>query len=300
VSAPLADVMRQVRRVELRTHGLVASAFAGEYPSVFRGRGMEFAEVRAYVAGDDVRTIDWNVSARAGTPFVKRFVEERELTLLLVVDVSASQRWGTRGRSKAGLIPELAANVAMSAVRGQDRVGMLAFSDRPEAFVRPAKGRRHALRIVRDLLVLAPTGRGTAAAAAAAHAGRLLRSRGVVFLVSDFRIPAGGWDAFARALTALSLRHDVVPVTLSDPADRELPRLGVLRLADPESGTIVDVDTSSPRSRERFAAAAAHRRGTLESLFRRLGLDEIRLQTSEPVAPALLSFARRRERRLRR
>lgn len=295
---PLAEVLRQVRRIELRTRGLVSSQFAGEYHSVFKGQGMEFAEVREYVPGDDVRTIDWNVSARSGTTFVKKYVEERELTVLLVVDLSASQRWGTGGRLKAELVPEVAATLAMSAVRNNDRVGLLAFTDRIEAFVPPEKGRRHAMRIVRDLLVLRPAGRGTDAALALRHARRMLRSRAVVFLVSDFRV--GAWEAFAREAGGLAMRHDVVPVVLEDAGDLDLPDVGVLRVADPETGSAVSVDTSSAAVRERFESEAAARREALERLFRRLKMDEVRLSTSEPVAPALVSFFRRRERRKRR
>jgi uncharacterized protein (DUF58 family) len=295
----LAEVMRQVRRMELRTRGLVATAFAGEYPSVFKGHGMEFAEVREYVPGDDVRSIDWNVSARMGTPYVKRFVEERELDVLLLVDVSASQRWGSGPTRKDELIPELAANVAMSAARSQDRVGMLAWSDRQEAFVPPGKGRRRALRIVRDLLVLEPSGRGTDLAAALVRAGRLLRTRSVLLLVSDFRVPEAQWDVFAGAAAATAARHDLVAVTLGDPLEGGLPRAGVLRIEDPESGERVDLDTGSRRVRARYRAAAGERRERLDALLRRLGVDEVRLDTGSPVGPALLAFARRRERRLR-
>jgi uncharacterized protein (DUF58 family) len=295
----LAEVMRQVRRMELRTRGLVATAFAGEYPSVFKGHGMEFAEVREYVSGDDVRSIDWNVSARMGSPFVKRFVEERELDVLLLVDVSASQRWGSGRTRKDELIPELAANVAMSAARSQDRVGMLAWSDRQEAFVPPGKGRRRALRIVRDLLVLEPSGRSTDLAGALVRAGRLLRTRSVLLLVSDFRVPEAGWDAFAGAAASTAKRHDLVAVTLSDPLERGLPPAGVLRVEDPETGERVDLDTGSRRVRARYRAAAVERRARLDGLLRRLAVDEIRLDAGSPVGPALLAFARRRERRLR-
>jgi uncharacterized protein (DUF58 family) len=295
---PLAEVLAQVRRIELRTRGLVSSQFAGEYHSVFKGQGMEFAEVREYVPGDDVRAIDWNVSARSGTTFVKKYVEERELTVLLAVDLSASQRWGSAGRLKSELVPEVAATLAMSAVRNNDRVGLLAFTDRVEAFVPPEKGRRHALRIVRDLLVLRPRGRGTDPAPALRHARRVLRSRAVVFLVSDFRVAA--WEAFAREAAGLAVRHDLVPVVLEDPADGALPDAGVLRLVDPETGRAASVDTSSPAVRERFAAEAAARREARERLFRRLKADAVRLRTSEPVSAALVSFFRRRERRMRR
>lgn len=301
VGAPppgLAEVMRQVRRIDLRTRGLVASQFTGEYHSVFKGQGIEFVEVREYVPGDDVRTIDWNVSARMDGTFVKKYVEERELTVLLAVDLSASQRWGTRGRTKSEMVPEVAATLAMSAVRNNDRVGLLVFTDRVEAFVPPQKGRRHALRILRDLLVFKPGGRGTDLAAAVEHARRTLRSRSIIFLVSDFRVPDGGRAALERALGGVALRHDVIPVVLADPADAKVPELGVLRVMDPETGRAVYVDTDV--AAERFGKQAQAERAELARLFRRLGMDEIELRTDGAVSAAVLSFFRRRERRLRR
>jgi uncharacterized protein (DUF58 family) len=294
----LADIMRQVRRIDLRTRGLVASQFTGEYHSVFKGQGLEFVEVREYVPGDDVRTIDWNVSARMDGTFVKKYVEERELTVLLVVDLSASQRWGTRGRMKSEMVPEVAATLAMSAVRNNDRVGLLVFTDRVEAFVPPQKGRRHALRILRDLLVFQPAGRGTDLAGALEHARRVLRSRSIVFLVSDFRVPAGGRAALERALGGLAVRNDVIPVLLADPGDAQVPDVGVLRVRDPETGREAYVDTDA--ASERFTKQAQAERAEVRRLFRRMGMDEIELRTDKPVSGAVLSFFRRRERRLRR
>jgi uncharacterized protein (DUF58 family) len=294
----LADIMRQVRRIDLRTRGLVASQFTGEYHSVFKGQGLEFVEVREYVPGDDVRTIDWNVSARAGSTFVKKYVEERELTVLLAVDLSASQRWGTRGRMKSEMVPEVAATLAMSAVRNNDRVGLLVFTDRVEAFVPPQKGRRHALRILRDLLVFRPRGRGTDLPAALEHARRVLRSRSIIFLLSDFRLPAGGRAALEKALGGVATRHDVIPVVLADPADAKVPEVGVLRVMDPETGRAAYVDTDV--AAERFGKQAQAERGELRRVFRRLGMDEIELRTDGAVSGAVLSFFRRRERRLRR
>jgi uncharacterized protein (DUF58 family) len=296
--ADLATLMRQVRRIDLRTRGRVASQFAGEYHSVFKGQGIEFVEVREYVPGDDVRTIDWNVSARTGHAFVKKYVEERELTVLLAVDLSASLRWGTAGRMKHELVPEVAATLAMSAVRNNDRVGLLAFTDRIESFVPPRKGRRHALRILRDLLAFRAAGRGTELATALEHARRMLRSRSIVFVVSDFRVAENAWDAMERALGGLAVRHDVVPVVLTDPADRRLPDVGVLRVRDPETGGVMDVDTGV--AAEPFAEEAQVARTELRHLFRRLGMEEIELRTDAPASTSVLSFFRRRERRLRR
>ena len=294
----LAEIMRQVRRIDLRTRGLVASQFTGEYHSVFKGQGIEFVEVREYVPGDDVRTIDWNVSARTGGAFVKKYVEERELTVLLVVDLSASQGWGTRGRTKREMVPEVAATLAMSAVRNNDRVGLLVFTDRVETFVPPQKGRRHALRILRDLLVLRPAGRGTDLAAALEHARRVLRSRSIVFLVSDFRVAPEARAGVERALGSMAARHDVVPVVLADPGDAQVPAVGVLRVMDPETGRAAYVDTDA--AGERFTKHAQAERAELSRVFRRMGMDEIELRTDQPVSAALLSFFRRRERRLRR
>jgi uncharacterized protein (DUF58 family) len=295
----LAELLRQVRRIELRTRGLVASRFSGEYHSIFKGQGLEFVEVRPYLPGDDVRAIDWNVSARTGEPHVKKYVEERELTVLLAVDLSGSQRFGTRGRFKSEMVAEVVATLAMSAIRNNDRVGLLAFTDRVEAFVPPAKGRRHVLRIVRDLLAFRPAGRGTELARAVRHAIRVLRSRSILFLISDFHAP-GAEEALERALAGAAARHDVVPVVLSDPAERDLPDVGVLRLLDPETGAAVTVDTGSVVARARFSAMAEAERLNLRRVFRRLGVDEIELRTDAPVAAAVLSFFRRRERRLRR
>lgn len=297
--ASLTDVMRQVRRIDLRTRGLVASQFSGEYHSVFKGQGMEFVEVREYVPGDDVRAIDWNVSARTGTTFVKKYVEERELTVLLVVDVSASQGFGTRWRLKSEMVAEIAATLAMSAVRNNDRVGLLTFSDRIEAFVPPQKGRKHVLRILRDLLVMQPAGRGTDLAGALRYAARMLRSRSILFFVSDFlRADDGG--EFDSALAAAAARHDLVPVLLTDPADRALPDVGVLRVADPETGEAFAVDTGSRRVRQAYADEAAAEHAERMRAFRRLGIEAIQLGTGDSVAPAVVSFFRRRERRLRR
>lgn len=290
------EVLRQVRRIELRTRGLVNTRFSGEYHSVFKGQGIEFAEVREYQPGDDVRSIDWNVTARLGHPFVKRYVEERELTVLLLVDLSGSQRWGTRERLKSELVAEVAAALAMSAMRNNDRVGLLLVTDEVEWFVPPRKGRRHVLRLVRDLLAFEPRRRGTDLAAGTDYASRLLGSRAVVFVFSDYRL-GDGWPAFSDALTALSARHDVVAVRLSDPRDDELPDVGMLTVRDPETGTTTTIDTSAAGVRKRFSAAAAADEAAARAVFRRLRVDEIRLSTDRPYSVPLLGFFRRRERR---
>jgi uncharacterized protein (DUF58 family) len=293
------EVLRQVRRIELRTRGAVDSRFSGEYQSVFKGQGLEFVEVREYLPGDDVRTIDWNVSARTGKPHVKRYVEERELSLLLVVDLSASMRFGTVERFKSEMVAEVAAVLAMSAIRNNDRVGLLVFTDRVELFLPPRKGRRHVLRLIRELLAWEPAGRGSAAPEALEYAMRVLRSRSIVFLFSDFRFD-GAWEPFERAARTAARRHDLVAVRLLDRREEVLPDMGLLRVADPETGEVLLLDTGAREVREGYARAAAEERERGRRLFRRIAVDEIELRTGERYAPALLGFFQRRETRLRR
>ncbi|WKW12079.1 DUF58 domain-containing protein [Pseudogemmatithrix spongiicola] len=289
------DVLRQVRRIELRTRGLVNSRFTGEYHSVFKGMGMEFAEVREYQPGDEVRTIDWNVSARMRKLFVKRFVEERELTVLLLVDTSGSSRGGAVDQDKQGMAAELAAVLALTATRNNDRVGLLLHSDRVEHVVPPKKGRRHALRLVRDVLAARAQQRGTDLGAACDYAARLLPHRSIVFVVSDFVAPD-----FERPLTRLSRRHDVVAVVLDDPGERELPNVGVARLIDPETGALAEVDTASPAVRARYAARLRAEREARQAMLRRLGVDEVVVPLEAGYVEAMLRFFRTRETRARR
>ncbi|HEY5439775.1 MAG TPA: DUF58 domain-containing protein, partial [Gemmatimonadaceae bacterium] len=246
------EILRQVKLLELRTRGLVNSLFTGEYRSVFKGQGMEFSEVREYQPGDEVRSIDWNVTARMGKPFVKRYIEERELTVMLAVDLSGSERFGTRARFKSELASELAAVLAMSAIRNNDRVGAVLFTDRIEHFVPPRKGRRHALRLMRDLLVFEPEGKGTDLTGALEYTGRMLKHKAIIFVVSDFQA-----EDLEQPLKLLAQRHDVVAVTVDDPSEQELPDIGQVRFVDPETGTTIDVDTSDARVRARFAEAVA-------------------------------------------
>jgi len=293
------DLLRQVRWVELRTRRLVNSRFTGEYLSSFKGQGIEFAEVRAYQPGDDVRSIDWNVTARLGEPFVKRYVEERELSVLLVVDLSGSDRWGTRGRLKSRLIAEVATTIAMSAVRNNDRVGLLVVTDDVERFVPPRKGRRHVLRLIRDLLAFEPRSTRTDLAAAVSYAHRVLPHRSLIFFFSDFQL-GDGWESFGSALAGLRARHDVVACHLTDPQDLCLPSVGFIRAVDPESGRTVVVDTSSPKVRKHFAQLSNADQSRAKRIFARVGIDEIRLRTDLPYTPALIGFFRRREKRMRR
>jgi uncharacterized protein (DUF58 family) len=289
------EVLRQVRLIELRTRGLVDSLFAGEYRSVFKGQGMEFAEVREYQSGDEVRSIDWNVTARMGRPFVKRYIEERELTVMLVVDLSGSERFGTERRFKSEVVTELAAVLAMTAVRNNDRVGLLLYTDRVEHVVPPRKGRRHALRVLRDVLGFRPVGTGTDTGGALEYLNRLLNHHAIVFVMSDFQD-----SSVERPLKLLVQRHDVIAVTVTDPAERDLPDLGLARFEDPESGELVDVDTSDADVREAFARHVTVQEEARRKLLRRLAVDEVEVRTDEPYVEPLLRFFRARETRARR
>ena len=288
-------VLKQVKRLELRSRGFVTALFAGEYRSVFRGQGMEFAEVRAYEEGDDFRSIDWNVSARLGAPFVKTFTEERELTVLLVVDQSGSTRFG-HPVTKAALAVEVGAVLALAAAAHNDRVGALLFSDVVERVIPPAKGRRHALRVIRDLVAFAPKGRRTDLAAALSYASRLLSHRSIVVVLSDFA--ATDWD---RPLRQLASRHEVVAVTVDDPRERDLPDAGWIELEDQEQGQQVLVDAGDPHVRARVALLADRRRAERARALRSAGVDQVTLATDRDYAgPLHRAFALRARRLARR
>jgi len=289
------EILRQVKLIELRTRGLVNSVFTGEYRSVFKGQGMEFSEVREYQPGDEVRSIDWNVTARMRRPFVKRYVEERELTVMLLVDLSGSERFGTVKRFKSELASELAAVLAMSAVQNNDRVGVLLFTDRIEHVVPPRKGRRHVLRIIRDLLAFEPVGRGTDMVIAIDYVAKMLNSKAIVFIVSDFLE-----GDISHPLKILGQRHDVVAVTVEDPSERDLPDIGIARLMDPETGDTFEVDTSSPNVRVAYSERVAAEREERKHLLRRLAIDEVAVRTEGGVVEPLLRFFRVRETRVRR
>ncbi len=289
------EILRQVKLIELRTRGLVNSLFTGEYRSVFKGQGMEFSEVREYQPGDEVRSIDWNVTARMRRPFVKRYIEERELTVMLLVDLSGSERFGTVKRFKSELAIELAAVLAMSAVRNNDRVGIVLFTDRIEHVVPPRKGRRHVLRIIRDLLAFEPVGRGTDVAGAIDYLARMLSQKTIVFLVSDFLAPD-----IDHPLKILTQRHDVVAVTVADPSESQLPDIGIARMMDPETGEVVEIDTSSPRVRKAYEASVQEERDRRRHLLRRLAIDEVAVTTDGNVVEPLLRFFRSRETQARR
>jgi uncharacterized protein (DUF58 family) len=295
VAAISPDILRQVKRIELRTRGLVNSRFVGEYHSVFKGQGMEFSEVREYQPGDEVRAIDWNVSARMRRLFVKRYVEERELTVLLIVDCSGSSRFGTGERDKQAMAAELAAVLALTATRNNDRVGLILCSDRPEHVVPPRKGRRHALRLVRDVLAWPTSNRPTDLGAALDYAARVLPHHALVFVISDFVTPS-----IERQLRVVGQRHDLVAVVLDDPGERALPDLGVSRLVDAESGRLIEIDTSDPAVRASYDAAVSAERDARRALLRRLAIDEVVVRTETGWAEPLLRFFNTREIRGRR
>jgi uncharacterized protein (DUF58 family) len=288
------EILRQVRRIELGTRRLVESLFSGEYRSVFRGQGIEFAETRAYEQGDDYRAIDWNVSARMGHPYVKTFVEERELTVLLVVDRSGSLEFGNPV-PKSQLAAEVAAVLALAAARHNDRVGAVIFSEGIEQVVPPAKGRRHALRVIRDLLAFEPRAKGTNLAAALAYSGKLLRHRSVVAVISDFR--ASDWE---RPLQRLASRHEVVAIVIEDPRETSLPDCGWLEVEDAESGRRMLIDTSNAAFRLAAQVAAEQARLRRARALVQAKADHAVLRTDRPYAPDLHRVFAERARRLRR
>ena len=293
-------IMSGMRQLEIRTRRMVNDSLAGSYHSVFKGRGMDFDEVREYSPGDEVRTIDWNVTARAGRPFVKKFTEERELTIFLLVDISASGNFGSGAMSKRDLAAELASVLAFSAIRNSDKVGLLLFTDQIETYLPPKKGRRHVLRVVRDILHHMPRSVGTDAVKALDIANRLLHRRAVVFLISDFETPKNPVTARAelrKAMRRTNRRHDLIAVHVEDPREKELPDVGIVALEDAESGEVIELDTASPTVRKRFKELSLERGRRLVSDFRSEGIDTLQLQTDAPYMPALQRFFKTRERR---
>ncbi len=283
------EILKKVRRIQIITSAMVSDLFAGQYHSAFKGRGVEFEEVREYQPGDDVRTIDWNVTARTGRPFVKNYREERELTVMLLVDVSASQEFGTRQQLKSELVAELGATLAFSAIQNNDKVGLLLFTDRVERFVPARKGTRHVLRVVRELLYHEPTGRKTDVAVALEHVHRVLHRRAVVFLVSDFQTPD-----FSGPLRVARHRHDLIPVIVQDQRETTLPPVRYVELLDPETGEQLLVDTSSRALRTRFQHLAERRRNALLDQFRKLRIDTLQVHTGASFVEPLMTFFRRR------
>jgi uncharacterized protein (DUF58 family) len=288
----LSEILKKVRKIELITRGIVRAAVGGEYHSVFKGQGIDFDDFREYAPGDEVRAIDWNVTARMGFPYIRKFVEERELTVILAVDVSASKNFGGRDQSKRELAAEMAALFAFSAIYNQDKVGLLLFSEATELFLAPRKGSTHCLRIIREILHAQPQRQGTDIGAALDKLTGHLPRRSLVILVSDFIAPD-----FSRSLGISAVRHDVVAVQISDPAEEELPDVGWMRLQDPETGDLMDVNTGSARVRQEYQRRRAHWMAGLYNTFKSAAVDHIAVNTGQNYQPALHAFFKRRARR---
>jgi len=286
------ELLRRIRRIEITTSRVVDELLAGQYHSAFKGMGMEFEEVREYQIGDDVRRIDWNVSARAGKPHVKTFREERELTVMLLVDMSASQSFGTGEQMKRDLVAEVCATLAFSAIKNNDNVGLICFTDRVEKFVPPRKGPRHVLRVIRELLAFEPEGTGTDLDAALEYLTRIQKRKCVAFLVSDFE--DDGWE---RAAQVASRRHDLIAVDIHDPRESELPNVGLVELEDNETGELVLVDTSSQKVRDAIRESSTHRRETRRQWMLSNRIDQLPLDTDQPFVETLSQFFRTREAR---
>jgi uncharacterized protein (DUF58 family) len=288
-----------MRELEIRTRRMVDDTMAGAYHSVFKGRGMDFDEVREYSPGDEVRTIDWNVTARAGRPFVKKFTEERELTIFLVVDISASGNFGSGAMAKRDLAAEVASVLAFSAIRNSDKVGLILYTDRIERYLPPKKGRRHVLRVVRDILFHEPQGAGTDTVKTLDVVNHVLHRRAVVFLISDFETsgdPAAARAALRRAARQTNRRHDLIAVHVEDPREQELPNVGIIALEDAETGEIVQLDTARTTVRKRFSELSRERSGRLRNDLRAEGIDTVQLRTDAPYIPALQRFFKSRSR----
>ncbi|MGB4175598.1 MAG: DUF58 domain-containing protein [Bacillota bacterium] len=288
------EIIKKVRSLQIHARRLVTDIPSGQYSSAFRGSGMEFDEVREYQPGDDVRAIDWNVSARMGSPYIKRFVEERELTVMLVVDLSLSQSFGSFSSQKSDVATELSAVLAFLATSHNDKVGLIAFSDQVNLFVPPDKSRKHVLRIIREILCSQPTGKGTDLKGALDYLNKVMRRSTVTFLISDFCAPD-----FSTALRLASRRHDIVALRVIDPWELELPPVGLLELEDPETGRHVLVDTSSRQVREHYARLAADHQSSLSSLFQSCDIDYADIFTDRPYIVPLRALLSRREHRRR-
>jgi len=290
----VADILRKVQRIQIVANRSVNDLLAGQYRSVFRGRGMEFDEVREYQPGDEIRTIDWNVTARAGTPFIKRFCEERELTVMFLLDVSASGAFGTGEQSKLDVMVEMVALLMFSALKNNDKVGLLLFADDVQSYFPPRKGKSNVLRLVREMVSVEPVPRETSLDTALQFLNRVQKRRSVVFLVSDFQT-----EASRQALAVSNGRHDLVSITVSDPREHELPDVGFINFRDAETGEVIEVDTRHPRVRELFRQQAAQRTEEVSTGLRRVGVDELSVSTTEPYATSLRRFFETRERRFR-
>lgn len=286
------ELLRKIRRIEIRTNRLVNDVLAGEYHSVFKGQGVEFEEVREYQHGDDIRTIDWNVTARMGEPFVKRYREERELTVLLLVDMSSSSRFGSTEQAKVEMAAELSAVLAFSAIKNNDQVGLVLFTDRIEKFIPPKKGKKHVLRLIRDLLAFETPGGHTDIQCALEFLSRITSRKSVVFLISDFL--SSGYE---KTLRVVNNRHDLIAISITDPREVELPPVGFVELQDAETGEIVVFDTFDTTDRQRFSEAAHQESEALNEAFRRLKVDHVPVRTDESYVDSLVRLFQRRAKR---
>ncbi len=286
------ELARKIRAIQIYTTKVVNDVLAGEYESVFKGRGMEFDEVREYQVGDDVRSIDWNVTARAGKPFIKKYREERELTVLFLVDLSASGTFGSVKQTKSELAAEICALLAFAAIRNNDKVGLIVFTDQVERFIPPGKGARHVLRVICEILGFRPRRFRTDIAGALDYLGRVQSRRAVVFLISDFQA-----EGFEKSLRVLGRRHDVIAVSVSDSRELRLPDVGLIELEDAETGEMVLIDTGSPDVRRRYERQAVERARALTDMLRSMGVDQIHVETGKAYLRDMMTFFRNRERR---
>ena len=288
------EVLQKVRRIEIKTRSIVDSILSGEYHSVFKGRGMEFSEVRTYTEGDDIRNIDWNVTARMREPFVKKHVEERELTMMLLVDASASGTFGTTNKFKGEMAVELCALLAFSAIKNNDRVGLINFTSEVESFIPPKKGKNHVLRVIRELLYLQPQHKGTDIGAALKYLNQVQTKKAVVFLVSDFISPT-----YETALRIAARKHDLIAISLQDPRERVMPDVGLIEFEDAETGATMLIDSGSAEFRDRYKKEMDRRRNETTSIFKSNGVDEILVSTETDYVEPLVRFFRKREKMIR-
>ncbi|MFA6357946.1 MAG: DUF58 domain-containing protein [Candidatus Omnitrophota bacterium] len=288
------EVLKNIRRIQITTSRMVTDVFAGQYQSVFKGKGMEFEEVREYQPGDEIRSIDWNVTARMGSPYIKKFVEERELTVMLILDMSSSSFFGTRNQQKMRLAAEVCSVLAFAAIKNNDKVGFIAFTDKIEKFIPARKGLRHVLRIISEALYFKPLGKGTDINGALEYLNKITNRKTVTFIISDFYAAD-----FKKMLAISNKRHDIVAITVTDPREMELTDAGIVKLEDLESGKTFVVDTSDRSVRKKYAQDALKRHRDRGMLFSSVNVDNIDLRTDMPYAQSLLRFFKTRERRLR-
>ena len=294
------EIFKKIRQIEITTNRLVSDIFAGQYHSAFKGEGIEFDEVREYQPGDDIRTIDWNVTARTGKAHIKKFVEEREMSVMILVDASASTRFGSVNQLKSSLAAEMAAVLAASATRNNDKVGLIIFSDKIEKYIPPRKGLRHVLRVVREILYFKPEGRRTDIELALEYLNKVTNHKMVTFLISDFMDTIDQAGAFKKALSIANKKHDIIAIALSDPREREMIHCGLIDCVDAETGARIVVDSTSRKVRENFKAQSIKRREQRAALFRSCAIDQIEISTGEPYIKALVKFFKQRRKRLAR